>query len=392
MEQEIEMTFLSKKRITVYARIFISAYLLIWGSWIFTGSGLLDRTGKPIGADFLVFWSASSMARTGDPASVYDFQKFYKVEQNIANYPNPWPYPPTYLLMVLPLSLLPYLPSFIVWILSTFCIYLMVIRRIAPHPTTTWLALAYPGTFQNIVHGQNGFLSTALLGGGLLLLENFPLMAGILFGLLSYKPHFAILVPIALAAGKYWKALAAMFISSICFILLSGIVLGWGTWIAFYNNISSPIMILIQEKSLWIKMPTTFASFLLAGYNLSLAGALHGFVMFGTAIIVAWVWYREAPFYIRGSALISGILLFTPYAYYYDLSLLALPLAWLGWKNFTVGWKLTGNSLLIIIWLLPIIAPAIAIALGIQISPILIAFLLFFTLRQSHKNKSLIPS
>ena len=268
----------------------------------------------------------------------------------------------------------------------------MVIRRIAPHPTTTWLALAYPGTFQNIVHGQNGFLSTALLGGGLLLLENFPLMAGILFGLLSYKPHFAILVPIALAAGKYWKALAAMFISSICFILLSGIVLGWGTWIAFYNNISSPIMILIQEKSLWIKMPTTFASFLLAGYNLSLAGALHGFVMFGTAIIVAWVWYREAPFYIRGSALISGILLFTPYAYYYDLSLLALPLAWLGWKNFTVGWKLTGNSLLIIIWLLPIIAPAIAIALGIQISPILIAFLLFFTLRQSHKNKSLIPS
>ena len=137
---------------------------------------------------------------------------------------------------------------------------------------------------------------------------------------------------------------------------------------------------------------TTFASFLLAGYNLSLAGALHGFVMFGTAIIVAWVWYREAPFYIRGSALISGILLFTPYAYYYDLSLLALPLAWLGWKNFTVGWKLTGNSLLIIIWLLPIIAPAIAIALGIQISPILIAFLLFFTLRQSRKNKSLIPS
>ena len=386
------MTFLTKKRITVYAKIFISAYLLIWGFWIFTGSGLLDRTGKPIGADFLVFWSASSMALTGDPASVYDFLKFYKVEQTIANYPNPWVYPPTYLLMVLPLSLLPYLPSFIVWILSTYCIYLIVIRRIAPHPITPWLALAYPGTFQNIVHGQNGFLSTALLGGGLLLLDNFPLMAGILFGLLSYKPHFAILVPIALAAGKYWKALAAMFVSSVCFILLSGIALGWRTWVAFYNNISLPIMILIQEKSLWIKMPTTFASFLLAGFNLSLAGALHGFVMFGAVIIVAWVWYKEAPLYIRGSALISGILLFTPYAYYYDLSLLALPLAWLGWECFRGGWKLMEKSILIIIWLLPIIAPAIAIALGLQISPILIAFLLFVTLRQSYKNKSLITS
>ena len=384
------MTFLSKKRITVYAGIFISAYLLIWGCWIFTGSGLLDRTGKPIGADFLVFWSASSMARTGDPASVYDFQKFYKVEQTIADYPNPWVYPPTYLLMVLPLSLLPYLPSFIVWILSTCCIYLIVIRRIAPHPITAWLALAYPGTFQNIVHGQNGFLSTALLGGGLLLLDNFPLMAGILFGLLCYKPHFAILVPIALAAGKYWKALAAMVVSSVCFILLSGIALGWRTWAAFYNNISSPIMILIQEKSLWIKMPTTFASFLLAGFNLSLAGAFHGFVMFGAVIIVVWVWYKEAPLYIRGSALISGILLFTPYAYYYDLSLLALPLAWLGWECFRGGWELMEQRILIIIWLLPIIAPSIAIALGLQISPILIGFLLFITLRQSYENKSLL--
>jgi hypothetical protein len=217
-------------------------------------------------------------------------------------------------------------------------------------------------------------------------------MAGILFGLLSYKPHFAILVPIALAAGKYWKALAAMVVSSVCFILLSGIALGWRTWVAFYNNISSPIMILIQEKSLWIKMPTTFASFLLAGFNLSIAGALHGFVMFGAVIIVAWVWYKEAPLYIRGSALISGILLFTPYAYYYDLSLLALPLAWLGWECFRGGWELMEQSILIIIWLLPIIAPAIAIALGLQISPILIAFLLFVTLRQSYKNKSLITS
>jgi len=386
------MTFLSKKRITAYTRIIISAYLLVWGFWIFTGSGLLDRTGKPIGADFLVFWSASSMARTGDPASVYDFQKFYKVEQTIANYPNPWVYPPTYLLMVLPLSLLPYLPSFIVWIVSTCCIYLFVIKRIAPHPITPWLALAYPGTFQNIVHGQNGFLSTALLGGGLLLLDNFPLTAGILFGLLSYKPHFAIFVPIALAAGKYWKALAAMFVSSVCFILLSGFAFGWRTWVAFYKNISLPIMILLQEKSLWIKMPTTFASFLLAGFNPSLAGAFHGFVMFGAVIIVAWIWYKEGPLYIRGSALISGILLFTPYAYYYDLSLLALPLAWLGWEWSRGGWKLTEKSILIITWLLPIIAPTVAIALGLQISPILIAFLLFVTLRQSYKNKSFITS
>ena len=159
---------------------------------------------------------------------------------------------------------------------------------------------------------------------------------------------------------------------------------------SFHSYFGYPI--LIKENTLWIKMPTPFASFLLAGFPLSAAGALHGFVMFGAVTIVAWVWYKGKPLPIRGSSLILGILLFTPYAFYYDLTLLALPLAWLGWDCFRGGWKLMEQSILIIIWLLPIIAPAIAIALGLQISPIFIAFLLFFTLRQSYKNNLLITS
>jgi hypothetical protein len=62
-------------------------------------------------------------------------------------------------------------------------------------------AASLPAVFINIAHGHNGFLTAALFGGGLLLLERREMLAGILFGLLCYKPQFGVLIPLALAAG-----------------------------------------------------------------------------------------------------------------------------------------------------------------------------------------------
>ena len=58
-------------------------------------------------------------------------------------------------------------------------------------------------------HGQTGFLTAALLTGGVLCLERREALAGILFGLLAYKPQFGLLIPLVLVAGGYWRAIAA---------------------------------------------------------------------------------------------------------------------------------------------------------------------------------------
>ena len=47
------------------------------------------------------------------------------------------------------------------------------------------------------------------VGGGLLLLDRRPVLAGILFGALCYKPHFGMLIPVALAASGRWRAFGA---------------------------------------------------------------------------------------------------------------------------------------------------------------------------------------
>lgn len=56
---------------------------------------------------------------------------------------------------------------------------------------------------------QNGFLSAGLFGGALVLLERRPVLAGALFGLLTYKPHLGLLVPIVLIAD--WHKLQTIF-------------------------------------------------------------------------------------------------------------------------------------------------------------------------------------
>ena len=127
--------------------------------------------------------------------------------------------------MVYPLAFLPYLVSLCVWLATTLIAFVAVVRRIAPHPLTPWLALAFPGAFQNFFNGQNGFLSTALLGSGLLLLNQSPWVAGFLLGLVSYKPHLFALVPVALLAARRWQALVAALVTALLLALASFLAL-----------------------------------------------------------------------------------------------------------------------------------------------------------------------
>jgi hypothetical protein len=74
------------------------------------------------------------------------------------------------LLLTLPLALVPYVPAF----------YRAL--KLTGSDGVLLLSLALPAIFVNAVAGQNGTLTVALLGGGLLLLDRRPAVAGILFG------------------------------------------------------------------------------------------------------------------------------------------------------------------------------------------------------------------
>jgi hypothetical protein len=200
---------------------------------------------------------------------VYDAACLQKEIQQVTGAKKPYRwlylYPPTFILILLPLALLPYLLALAVWLFLTLVGYLAIVRRIAPHPLTLWLTLAFPGTFLNVLNGQNAFLSSIFLGGGLILLESHPWLAGLLLGLLSYKPHLAFLIPLALLAGKLWQALWGALLSATMVILASLVVLGKNVWPAFLKSVLASIEALSAGTIPWEKMSSLYAGIGLFG-------------------------------------------------------------------------------------------------------------------------------
>lgn len=376
---------MTHKFLAVYCRVLVAIYLIPLGYRFLTGSGLLDRAGSPVGGDFLCYWVAASLALAGEPAAVYDFKRLAGAAQTglgvALSYP--WPYPPTFLLILLPLALLPYIFSLAVWLLTTMGAYLWIVRRIAPHPLTIWLTLAFPGTFQNFAHGQNGFLSSVLLGGGLLLVDRWPVAGGLLLGLLSYKPHLAVLVPLALLAGRRGRALLAAVAATLALALASILILGYEVWPAFFRSMPLAWGRLASGILPLDNMTTVSSAVLGAGGNLLVALIFQGLVMLGAGLAVVWVWARGASLAMRGSVLVLSTLLFTPHAFVYDLALLALPLAWLGWDAYHKGWGVKEQVLLILGWSLPLMAPIMAKLTRVPLAPVILALLLMLALKRS---------
>ncbi|MFI5329809.1 MAG: glycosyltransferase family 87 protein [Desulfobaccales bacterium] len=338
---------MNHKSIYWYFRLLLVSHLVILGAFYlvigcyaaagtFSKTDLVDLSGRPLGSDFLCFWAASEVAKTQGPAAVFSRESMAAAEREVIRAetsPKFWNYPPTFLLMILPLSLLPYAVSFVCWLAVTGSGFVCVVRRLIPQSPLSWLVLVFPATVHNFLYGQNGFLSAAFLGGGLLLVARYPFAGGCLLGLLSYKPQLAWLTFIALAAGRYWKALIGAAISAAGLALVSLWVLGSNVWIAFFQNLPLAAN-LLDRLDFWGKMPTVFAAARLWGASQELAAAIQAVATLGGILVVGWVWFRRLPLPIRGSVLAVGIFLTTPYAFDYDLAILALPFAWLGWQAY----------------------------------------------------------
>ena len=141
-------------------------------------------------------------------------------------------YPPPFLLICAALARLPYLAAFLVFEAGTLGLYLLaasrIIRRLGP--SAFILLLAFPPLLWTIGLGQNALLTAALFATATLLVDRRPSIAGVFFGALCYKPHFALLVPVALAAGRCWPAFVTACLTVTALCLLSLALFGWQTW------------------------------------------------------------------------------------------------------------------------------------------------------------------
>ena len=142
----------------------------------------------PFGSDFINYWSGAYLALHGRAAEVYNFVAFHNFETSLIGSQIDfyhYSYPPVLLLLSAPLALLPYVPALFLWLGSTWYGFYRALK-LAAGDKALLLSLAVPAVFINALTGQNGALTAAVLGGGLLLVDRRLAMAGILLGLLVY--------------------------------------------------------------------------------------------------------------------------------------------------------------------------------------------------------------
>ena len=181
---------------------------------------------RPLGTDFSNFYAAGTYVLDGNAEAPFDLARQHAREQEIFGAATPfygWHYPPFFLFVAAALALMPYgagargLAGGDARALSAGDPGDPVASRARHAPPADaasaaraadairlWLllALAFPAVLVNIGHGQNGFLTAALLGGALVMLDRRPLLAGILFGLLAYKPQFGLMIPLVLGGER----------------------------------------------------------------------------------------------------------------------------------------------------------------------------------------------
>jgi hypothetical protein len=379
-------------QINVRRHIGIACYLLV-GCYLLvavyllsglTGPGRFYRSGVPAGADFVQIWAASSLAAQGQAPQVYDPDELHKVETEAigGNFDAilPFHYPPPFLMLMLPLASLNYLAALALWLFLPLAALLAILYKIAPDRLTVWLALAAISTAQNLFYGQGAFLIAVLLGGGLLLVDDYPILAGLLFSLiLNYKPHLGLLLPVALAAGRHWRALAALAAACLVLVLASIWVLGTGTWLAYWQDLSL-MRTQLAEANLWDRMPTVYGSLRLWGVAAGPALLLQLIASVAVLAGVFWVWRRRASLPLRASVLILGTLLATPHALNYDLTLILLPIAWVAGDSYNSQWGKGTGLILLLAWLSPFLDLIASVFGKLHLAPLILAGLLIYLL------------
>jgi hypothetical protein len=308
-----------------------AVYLLtafVQGIWV------VAPNGSGIDTDFVNVWAAGKLALQGHAPVAYDWPAHKAIEEIAVGHPFEgyygWHYPPPFLFAAAALATMPYAPSLLFWVFATFPAYLGAIRAIVGERSGYLLAAAFPAVLANFIPGQNGFLTTGLMGASLLFIDKRPVIGGIFLGLLTYKPHLGLLFPVVLAVSGHWRAFFSAGAVALAMAAASWLAFGTETWSAFFASISHTSQAFLSDGwANWSKLQTVFGLARTIGLSETMAWSLQGLMSAIAAVVVSLLWQRELPYPLKAAALATGAMLATPYLYTYDLVVLAIPLAFL---------------------------------------------------------------
>ena len=312
-----------------------------------------------LGHDFTAFYAAGHFAAIRQFDKLYDIHAIKDYEQetgrryglSLGDSYGPYWNPPFYAWIFAPLSKLSYSHALLLWTLfNATCglAALTLLIRLFPEKTP-WqtsaliplLLLTSMPLLQALSHGQNTMTSLLLLTATVTFWRAArPIRAGLIAGLLFYKPQLGAIVAIALVATLGWRALLGLAVTGSLLLLLTISTMP-GTLTAFVTRLPANLKFMqIDHPYVWERHVTIKAFWRLlfqgrgAGEALPIVTALTGLFVLTLAIGLVIAIKRQSQIANRKSqipsdsliaATIATMPLLMPFYFDYDLMLLAIP-------------------------------------------------------------------
>lgn len=332
----MEDRIFTRRRLWLFGRLIPALYLFMGVKFLVLRDWLIASDGSHLWTDFLAVWSAGNQALHHGAASIYGITALDALQKsevsNLAGLHLPFAYPPTFLLIASPLGKLPYIAAFFVWQAATLLLFVAAIYLIIPRREAMVLALAFPAVFSNVFVGQEGLLAAALLGTTLALLERRPVLAGVLLGCLTFRPQLGVLFPVVLILTGRWRTIVSTIITTFGMTGASLWCFGPDAWRSFFAHAPEhAAATLLQGQSVgsWSFLQSVYALVRSLGGTASLAWFSQIILAAVVVLVVSWVWTQPMRYDLKAAALALGSATVTPYLYFYDLTILAVPAAFL---------------------------------------------------------------
>jgi len=371
----------------ILALVAFLSFCVMWAQWQTSAPGVSTVSG-----DFVSFWTAGQLALQGHAADAYSEVPHFFTQLALHKDPG-WAYlaffyPPYYLLLCAALALFPYLPALGLWLAASCAFYAVALRAMVPRGLREregiWvLFLGYPAVMVNAGFGQNGFLSTALLGGAAVWLDRQPALAGMCLGCLAYKPQLGIVVPLALAVAGRWRCFAAAAATVLLLAAAATLAFGVDIWPAFIADMADAQHNWMEAYNplylrYWI---TVFGAVRLHDGSIALAYALQTAVSVTAVFMLVRTLRVRPPGARSGMAEIAAIAacipFCSPFMLEYDLVILAVPMVWLLSEALRDGFRRGEGVALVAAYLAPVLFKVTLFDNAIKLSVVAAAALLF---------------
>jgi len=334
------------------------------------------------GTDWMVFYGAVRSALTGHLQLIMNGDDFTAyLNRTFASWLSkplefrPWFYPPSFLVLLLPFAPLGLVGSYVAFQLASGGFLAAALDRGGTDAATRRYAIAAvlisPAASNNMVDGQCAFLVAALMVAGVRLIEARPILAGAVLGLLSFKPQFFLLVPIALIALDQWRSLIAAAASALALVVLSALIFGidlWTWWVPqAVANLTSPDPKWVEYGRIWGN--SVWACAVLLGLPTRVASLLQLAALAGGAIATFVAFRSPLATDRKLSVLLAAAVLAAPHSGPYDVVLPVVAVAlWLAGEAKApnrLHWLLGFG-----IWLVPLVSPPAYVVAG-RFAPLL---------------------